>query len=224
MIRRLLAAAALVAAVVLAVPAAASAHAQLEEVVPARGEVLERRPAQVEFRFDEPVEGSFGAVRVFDAAGERVDEGDAFHPGDARERIAVRLRPSLPNGTYTATYRVLSTDGHVVSGGSTFSIGEASGTGATVAELLEGTDAGPVTEVALGVAKGLAFAAIAMLVGGLGFLLWCWPRAAAEAGLVRVVSARDADELVAEATRFVVTVERLLGLPGQPTLPVTLAG
>lgn len=56
------------------------------------------------------------------------------------------------------------------------------------------------------------------------FALSARKRAAAEAGLVRVVSARDADELVAEATRFVVTVERLLGLPGQPTLPVTLAG
>jgi len=39
-----------------------------------------------------------------------------------------------------------------------------------------------------------------------------------------VVSARDAEELVAEAARFVVTVERLLGLPGQPMLPITLAG
>ena len=179
MTRRLLAVAAVLVAAGLAAPALASAHAQLEGVAPARGEVVERQPAQIEFRFDEPVEGRFGSVRVFDAAGERVDAGDAFHPDGKRERIAVGLRPSLPDGTYTATYRVLSTDGHVVSGGSTFSIGEAGGTGATVAELLEGADAGPVTEVALGVAKGVVFAAIAALVGGVGFLLWCWPRAAA---------------------------------------------
>jgi hypothetical protein len=49
-------------------------------------------------------------------------------------------------------------------------------------------------------------------------------RAAAEAGMVRVVGARDADELTAEAERFVSTVEALLGLPGQPALPITLAG
>jgi len=177
--RRLLAIVAVLVAAGLAAPAVASAHAQLEGVSPARGEVVERQPTQVEFRFDEPVEGRFGSVRVFDAAGERVDAGDAFHPDGARTRIAVGLRPSLPDGTYTATYRVLSTDGHVVSGGSTFSIGEAGGAGATVAELLEGTDAGPVTEVALGVAKGVVFAAIAALVGGVGFLLWCWPREAA---------------------------------------------
>ena len=38
-------------------------------------------PTAVIFRFDEPVEGNFGAVRVYDAEGSRVDEGDAFHPG-----------------------------------------------------------------------------------------------------------------------------------------------
>lgn len=56
------------------------------------------------------------------------------------------------------------------------------------------------------------------------FALSARKRAAAEAGMVRVVSPRDADELAAEAARFVVTVESLLGLPGQPALPITLAG
>jgi hypothetical protein len=45
-------------------------------------------------------------------------------------------------------------------------------------------------------------------------------RAAAEAGMVRGVSATDADELLAEADTFVTTVEGILGLPAQPQLPV----
>jgi hypothetical protein len=51
-------------------------------------------------------------------------------------------------------------------------------------------------------------------------------RAAAEAGMVRGVSATDADELLAEADTFVTTVEGILGLPAQPPLPmdVPLAG
>lgn len=51
-------------------------------------------------------------------------------------------------------------------------------------------------------------------------------RASAEAGLTRVVSARDAEELISEAERFVTTVEKLLGVPTQPTLlgRVPLAG
>ncbi|MBB5779688.1 SAV_6107 family HEPN domain-containing protein [Nonomuraea jabiensis] len=47
-------------------------------------------------------------------------------------------------------------------------------------------------------------------------------RAAAEAGMVSRVSAADADELLAEAETFVSTVEDLLGVPGQPQLPVNV--
>ena len=32
-------------------------------------------------RFSESVEGNFGALRVFDAAAKRVDDGRTVHPG-----------------------------------------------------------------------------------------------------------------------------------------------
>jgi copper transport protein len=162
------------AAVALLAPAGALAHAELEGVSPQRGAVVVAQPSQVTFRFGEAVEGTFGAVRVFARTGGRVDAGDAFHPAGQGRRIAVHLKRSLPDGTYTATYRVVSVDGHVVSGGSTFSIGKASGPGATVADLLAGSDTGPVTTTTLNVFKGLTFGAVAVLVGGLGFLLWTW--------------------------------------------------
>lgn len=181
MVRRLATATLLVALAALALPAAASAHAQLEGVTPQRGAVVQQPPDAVVFRFDEAVEGNFGAVRVYDRTGARVDAGDAFHPNGHGEQLGVRMKPSLPDGTYTATYRVVSADGHVVSGGSTFSIGTASGAGATVAQLLAGTNTGPVTEAVAGIGKGLTFAALAILAGGLGFLLWTWTWAAATA-------------------------------------------
>jgi copper transport protein len=180
MVRALLAA----ALVALVLPATALGHAQLEGVTPQRGAVVAQQPDSVVFRFDEAVEGNFGAVRVYDDAGERADAGDAFHPGDHGEQLGVHLKPSLREGTYTATYRVVSADGHIVSGGSTFSIGHASGAGETVEQLLAGTNTGPVTEVADGVAKGLAFAAIAVLVGGLGFLWWTLAGTRAEPALL----------------------------------------
>ncbi|GII76125.1 hypothetical protein Sru01_11070 [Sphaerisporangium rufum] len=45
-------------------------------------------------------------------------------------------------------------------------------------------------------------------------------RAMAEAGMVRVVSAPDADDLLAEAQGFVAVIEDLLGVPGQSALPL----
>jgi hypothetical protein len=43
-------------------------------------------------------------------------------------------------------------------------------------------------------------------------------RAAAEAGLPRVVTAREADDLMRDAERFLAVVETTLGLPHQPVL------
>jgi hypothetical protein len=45
-------------------------------------------------------------------------------------------------------------------------------------------------------------------------------RAAAEAGMLRVVTPRDAEELIAEAERFVAEIEATLGVPTQPALPM----
>jgi copper transport protein len=159
----------------LAAPAGALAHAQLEETTPQRGAVVEQEPGAVIFRFDEPVEGNFGAVRVYDANGSRVDEGDAFHPNGEGPRLGVHLKPGLPDGSYTATYRVVSADGHIVSSGFVFSIGKAGkAPKQTVAELTAGSGSGPVTETAFGIARGLQYAAIALAVGGLAFLVLAW--------------------------------------------------
>jgi len=166
--------AALIAAASLAAPAAAGAHAVVESTVPQRGAIVSRAPGQVAFRFDEGVEGNFGAVRVFDARGDRVDRGDAFHPGSRQDELAVALRPGLGRGTYTATYRVVSADSHVVSGGFVFSIGEATVAGATVEELLGAPGTGRVTSTAFAAARALQYAAIAIAGGALAFLLLVW--------------------------------------------------
>lgn len=156
-------------------PANALAHAQLEGTVPERGAVVKREPPAVIFRFDEPVEGNFGAVRVYDAGGSRVDEGDAFHPGGEGPRLGVHLKPGLPDGSYTATYRVVSADGHIVSSGFVFSIGKpGKAPKETVAQLTSGSGSGPVTETAFGIARGLQYAATALAVGGLAFLVLAW--------------------------------------------------
>ncbi|MFT4048875.1 MAG: CopD family protein [Solirubrobacterales bacterium] len=114
-------AASLIACLAAALPAAA--HAQLESTVPARDATLERAPAFVEFRFGEPVEAAFGSVRVYDESGTRVDRGGVLRP-DGDSSIAVRTRPGLGDGSYTATYRVVSADSHPVSGGFVFHVGE----------------------------------------------------------------------------------------------------
>ncbi|HEY4279234.1 MAG TPA: CopD family protein [Conexibacter sp.] len=160
------------------VPAAASAHAELESTSPQRGAVLQHAPAQVVFTFGEPVEGNFGSVRVFDSNGTRVDEGQPYHPGGNSHAMAVRVRQGIPHGTYTATYRVVSADSHIVSSGVVFSVGHAGAAGRTVGQLLSaGNESGPLPGTVLGVARGVQYAAIALVLGALAFALLVWRRA-----------------------------------------------
>jgi copper transport protein len=210
--RRVRNALALLVTLALLAPAAASAHARLEGTDPPQGAVVKQEPGAVVFTFDEPVEGNFGAVRVYDAKGDRVDEGDAFHPGGDGPKLGVHLKPGLPDGSYTATYRVVSADGHIVSSGFVFSIGKRGATPTeTIAELSGGSANGKVTEVAYGLARGLEYAAIALAVGGVAFLLLCWLPALGDAE-VGEESRRAAATAFARRLRTVLLSAAVLGL------------
>src|SRR6266511_150269 len=148
---------------------AAGAHAVLQDTSPARGTTLTKQPDLIVFRFSEPVEGSFGAVRVFDSAGKQVQSGDVVRP-QGQKSVGVHLRPGLREGSYTATFRVISADSHPVSGGFVFSVGRPSAPSKTVAQLTSGDNTGNITQVGYGIARGITYAAIGLAVGGLLFL------------------------------------------------------
>ena len=156
------------------VPAVASAHATLQETLPARGQKLDAVPGQVVFRFDEPVEAAFGALRVFDAKGNEVQTGEAFHPGGRGAEIAIKLKSGLGDGSYTATYRVVSADGHAISSGFVFAVGDSTAPAESLETLLADSGTGPVTNTALAFARAFQYAAIALGLGTLIFFLYCW--------------------------------------------------
>jgi copper transport protein len=156
-------------------PAGALAHAVLVDTSPARGATLRQEPRQVVLHFNETVEGNFGAVQVYDAKARRVDDARTVHPNGTGSQLAVGLKPGLPHGTYVATYRVISADSHPVSGGLVFSIGAPGAAAApSVSDLIGNANAGPVTQGAFGVARGLDYLATALALGGLAFLLAVW--------------------------------------------------
>ena len=155
-------------AALLAWPAGAAGHAVLTHSTPHRGATVETAPPEVQFDFNEAVEASFGSVRVYDENGDQVDDGDIHRPGGSSISVAVGLEDGLGDGVYTGTYRVVSADGHPVSGGFSFGVGEALPTGGSapsVAELLEDTDAGDDVEGAYGVVRGLHYASLLFLIG-----------------------------------------------------------
>src|SRR5207253_8780639 len=74
-LRRLGVAVAAALVVIVAAAPAASAHAVLLRTDPAPQTTVKKAPAVVRLDFSEPVEVSFGAIRVFDVDANRVDRG-----------------------------------------------------------------------------------------------------------------------------------------------------
>ncbi len=171
-------------AAVLASAPAAFAHAQLLGTSPLTGTVVPKQPSEVIFKFNQNVGGTLGAVRVYDAQGNEVDNLDVSHPDGQEHWMGVGLKPGLPDGTYTATYRVISADTHIVYGGLVFSIGHAGpAPKVTVAGLIARNESGEVTKLAFGAVRALDYVSLALFIGGLAFLLVAWlPGLAAAAG------------------------------------------
>jgi copper transport protein len=156
-------------------PASAMAHAQLVGTSPQSGTTVKAQPEEVIFKYNQPVGGTVGAVRVYNAEGEQVDDLDVSHPGGHQSWMGVGLKPNLPDGTYTATYRVISADTHIVYGGLVFSIGHpGKAPKYTVAGLISKNQSGEVTKLAFGATRMLDYLSIALMVGGLIFLLFAW--------------------------------------------------
>jgi copper transport protein len=144
-------------ALVLGAPPAA-AHASLISSDPAEGEVLAEAPDDVVFTFDERVSLIDGSIQVFDAAGEAVESSAAGED----EVVTADLPDELSNGTYVVAWRVVSADGHPISGSLTFSIGAPSET-VVPPDLDTGPEAGTKTD--LGISQGLGYAGLLLAVG-----------------------------------------------------------
>lgn len=104
---------------------AASAHAKLVSVSPADGSSLATPPRQVVLTFSEDLLASTVKVQVLDGEGVPVADGAPVVSGAVATQPLVK---GLSAGGYSVTYRVVSKDGHPVSGSSTFTAKAAAAT------------------------------------------------------------------------------------------------
>jgi copper transport protein len=159
------------------------AHATLVSTYPADGAIVANAPTQVSATFDEPVGVSPDSLRVFAPNGSRVDTGGTRH-GNQPQQIVVSLQGGLGHGTYTAGWHVISADSHPVQGAFTFSIGAPSSTVVNVATINQ--IASPLVGFMFGLVRWIAFCCFALLIGAVGFVLWCWPAGASSPLVLRL--------------------------------------
>ena len=109
----------------LAFPAAASAHARLVGSKPADGAVLATAPGDVKLLFDDEIRPAGGDL-VIDSRGRSVLAGPAHRLAGNDRALVLPLRPALARGAYTVRWRVVSSDGHLLTGVLAFAVGSGS--------------------------------------------------------------------------------------------------
>jgi methionine-rich copper-binding protein CopC len=105
----------------LAVPDTSWPHAYLVKSSPTRRAALSGAPARVVLWFNERLEAQFSQASVWNTTGQQVDGGDVQVDPDDAKKLSVGI-PTLPAGTYTVKYRVLSVDGHIVESEFSFTV------------------------------------------------------------------------------------------------------
>lgn len=164
----------LVIVVILGITVPVRAHASLIRSIPSPGSVLDESPPEIILAYSEELDAPATKVGLFDGRGQVVIPGPGvIDPGDPH---ILRLQlPSLPDGVYSAVWRVRSAvDGHVTKGSVGFSVGE----GSPPASLLPlpGTP-DPATRLPSTVetfVRWLAYLSVTVAVGSLAFGFFIW--------------------------------------------------
>lgn len=123
--------------------ATARAHAGVVTISPASGSILTTAPRNVSITFNEGVEASAARVQLLDANTKVVPM--TFTTNADRSTITLTPAKTLPQGMYAIRWSVTSADGHVVTGASTFAIGNRGKTGTRVSVTAKNANGKTVT-------------------------------------------------------------------------------
>lgn len=103
----------------LATPSPAAAHDVLTGTAPKARSTVTAPRSTVKLTFNEAVETSFAEVVVTDGAGDKLSAGK---PDVVDNTVTQPIRPFRAAGAYRVAWRIVSADGHPVSGTFTFTV------------------------------------------------------------------------------------------------------
>jgi methionine-rich copper-binding protein CopC len=125
--RKFMPAALLIALLVFAFAGTAMAHSELVSSDPKDGAALAKAPTKITMVFSEELSPDGNLIKVMDAGGAQVDNGDTtLDLSDAnRVTLTITLKSGLGDGAYKVDWKNMSTDGHSEEGSISFSVGAA---------------------------------------------------------------------------------------------------
>jgi copper transport protein len=157
------------------IPGIASAHAILESSSPEASSLLASSPKEIRLDFDEQVEATLGDVRVYDSEQREVANSKTVRSSSDPSIVTADV-PTLQNGVYVVVWRVVSADGHPVTGAFPFEIGtKSTGTSAALLEdVLNRTETTSPLGNPMSILRLLGFLGLILLIGCVS-LLWRSP-------------------------------------------------
>ena len=157
------------------IPGIASAHAILESSSPEASTLLASSPKEIRLDFDEQVEATLGDVRIYDSEQREVSKSNTERSASDTSVVTAEV-PTLKNGVYVVVWRVVSADGHPVTGAFPFEIGtKSTGTSAALLEeVLNRTETTSPLGNPMSALRLLGFLALILLSGCVS-LLWRSP-------------------------------------------------
>jgi copper resistance protein C len=99
--------------------APAMAHARLISSDPVDGASLDAGPQRVSLTFSDPMTGDFDTINVVGPDGNQYQTGEVGADGST---VSIAVAPLGPTGRYEIGYRVVSADGHPVTGSVAFTL------------------------------------------------------------------------------------------------------
>src|SRR5438876_6282197 len=146
----------------------AQAHAFLVSASPGPNGFFsnDQPPTQVQITFSEEVIPAFSTISVLNEAGQTVTNGSLKLTNPERTRLATSL-PTLPPGTYTVSWSVVSAaDGHATSGSYGFGVG--------VPPVSQATTELPAVTIAGVASRWLGLTGQILLLGLFAFYHFVW--------------------------------------------------
>ncbi|GAD87040.1 MULTISPECIES: copper resistance CopC family protein [Nocardia] len=162
---------ALLAALAVALPVGpASAHSQLDSSIPAAGASVDSPLTMIELTFNQQIGTAFATVGLTDSSGTSWAAQVSKVEG---ETVRVAVSPTMPPQQYTVAYRVVSDDGHPITGSYdfTYTAAPTASTGVAPADAPSNMGAGTGESSAMSPSSGelpwpLIGILIALVIGG----------------------------------------------------------
>jgi copper resistance protein C len=150
--------------------APAFAHTRLQSSDPADGSSLGAGPQRVSLTFNEPMQTGFATLTVIGPDGRPYQSGEVAANGGT---VSIGVAPLGPAGRYEIGYRVVSEDGHPVTGSVAFTLTAPSPAAATTAAAPSSALAAPASATPAPTSAAPAPVAASTSEGG-DMPVWPW--------------------------------------------------